>query len=105
MKKVILEKLKQNIQQNPANLQACFRQTAKQVGCSPEIVNNNYYNKWRKTETFFVTQTPQGIQINTKNSLAIKETKTSVVLENKLIPMQEFGTAEKVILMDMLMGN
>lgn len=105
MKKVILEKLKQNIQQNPANLQACFRQTAKQVGCPPKLINNNYYNHWRKTETFFVTQTPQGMQINTKNSLATKETKNNLVLNNSLIPMKEFGTSEKVILMDMLLGQ
>lgn len=100
----IINKLTANIQSNPSNLSACFRQTSRQTGVSEASLKNVYYKSLRKTNTFFVTHTTQGIQINVKNSKAIKELKNKLVLEKKLLSLSELDTASKVQFFDLIMG-
>lgn len=99
-----VEKLVENIQNNPTNIAAAIRLTSRQTKTSVSTITNHYYKKMRRLTPLFVVMTSKGISINSKNSKVLKETKRTLKLDTKINDLKEMTIEEKASFFDLLLG-
>jgi hypothetical protein len=106
------EVLIQNVKNNPNNLAAAFRLTARQTKRSFNAVQGHYYcgHVLKSGEKrgvshripMFITQTVNGMLLNTKNSSVIKENSKVLKLKANVSNLAGLNTEEKVALFDII---
>lgn len=89
---------------NPLNLQAIFRQIAKNRKVNVRTVSSMYYKEVRHGgDTLFVTLTSTGACTNAKVSPTTKETKKAIAYKYAPLLLSDFTRDEKIAFMDMIL--
>lgn len=98
------EVLIENIRSYPHNLKASFRLTSRKTGVTEEALRMHYYRHVRNHMSLFTLLSNKGLLLNVKRSAAVKETKRTLYLKQKMSNISTLTTQEKADLLDLLLG-
>lgn len=111
-KSTIIEKIVTNVSNNPHNIAAALRLTAKQTKKKQHQIDYLYYGHVnrgiegiRKFRPMFITHTKNGIVMNVKRSLALLETKKELKLKIPLTDMKDLTMEQKASWFDIILNK